>query len=137
MEARKAKLQRTGLVSRVPDDAAAPAAILQAIKDLHDTGTGTAPSSATEAVALNGEDGIAISDSNDEEDSDADGLLQTSKYNLFGVVSSPQKQKASASSSGAASSSRAAPKQAPKGMGETSSGQSNTGRVSCLRHTDR
>ena len=101
----------------MPDDAAAPIAILQAIKDPH--ATGAAPISAIEAVALNGEDGIAISGSNDEEDSNADGLLQTNRYNLFGVDSSPQKRKAMASSGAASSSTpyRAAPRLAPKGRG--------------------
>ncbi len=57
---------------------------MQAIKkDLRATGT----SSAAEAVALNGEDGIAMSDSNDEED--ADETMSYNKYNVFGVDCSP------------------------------------------------
>ena len=103
----------------MPGDAATPSAILQAIEDLHVTGM----SSATDAFARSGEDGIAISDSNDEED--ADGLqfqTMSHKYNLPRVGSSPQKRKAMASSgfclAPAASSSTPNRAKQPKGMGE-------------------
>ncbi len=118
MNARQAKISLADLASTVPDEAARPAAIWKAKKDLHVTGMSSADS-ATEAFDLSGEDGIAISDSSDEEDADGSQFqtMPHSKHSLLGVDSSPQKRKAMASSgvcpSPAASSStpyRATPK---------------------------